>query len=112
MDFPQNFPGVRAIDYPTEYVELTKFYCREVESSICLTLGCYLNDNLAKLSQIHDDCDTLEKKVSLTKSAWPSHGDLVMSVKYGDTKAILPLCPPFQVVSIFLLSVWGSSLKK
>lgn len=110
MDRPQNLPGVRTIDHFIEYVELTRARYRDVKSSICLTLGCYLNDNLAELSHIQD-CDTLEKQVSLSKSAWPSHGDLVMSVKYGDTRAISPLCPPFQVLSIFFLSVWGSSLK-
>lgn len=89
------------MDCFTDYVELTGTCYRDVKSSICLTLGCYLNDNLAELSHIHDDCDSLEKQVSLTRSAWPSHGDLVMSVKYGDTRAIFPLCPPFQVVSIF-----------
>jgi len=97
MDRPQNLPRVRTMDHFTEYVELIGN--RNVKPSICLTLGCYLNDDLAEFSHIHDDCGSLEKQVSLTKSAWPSHGDLVMSVKYGDTRAIFPLCPPFQVLS-------------
>jgi hypothetical protein len=73
-----------------------------VKSSICLTLGCYLNDNLIKLLQTHENCNSLEKQVSLTRSAWPSQGDLTMNV---NARGSFPLCPPLQMTPDGLVDV-------
>jgi hypothetical protein len=69
---------------------------RNIEDSLCLSLGCYSITDLQEES-VQTNYTTLEQKTSVTRSHWPQRGGLSMNVQFKDGREDLPLSPPFQV---------------
>lgn len=73
---------------------------RDIEQSLCLSLGCYSITELQEQS-IKNQCTTLEQQISLVQSYWPQRGGLSMNVQFKDGREDLPLSPPFRVSTSF-----------
>ena len=73
---------------------------RNIEQSLCLSLGCYSTADLQERST-KDDRITLEQKTSVVRSCWPQRGGLSMNVQFKNGREDLPLSPPFQVKTSF-----------
>ena len=76
---------------------------RNIEDSLCLSLGCYSIVDLQEES-VQNNCTTLEQKTSVARSHWPQRGGLSMNVKFKNGQEDLPLSPPFQVSASLVLT--------
>ncbi|KAF9475670.1 hypothetical protein BDN70DRAFT_883437 [Pholiota conissans] len=79
---------------------------QNIQSSICLSLGCYLTADLDELSK-QENCDTIEKQVSHAHSIWPSGGNLIMNIHCDGIQQNLPLAPPLQSTPDNLVDISG-----
>jgi len=73
---------------------------RNIEQSLCLSLGCYSITDLQEKST-KNKCTTLEQQTSVARSYWPQRGGLSMNVQFKNGREDLPLSPPCQVSTKF-----------
>jgi hypothetical protein len=89
---------IRVIDFCLDSSE-------ELESSICITLGCYLLADLKEQSN-NAGLFSFEQQVACTSSKWPQkRGSLSLNIISAESKEEnLPLSPPFQVSGLLFLT--------
>ncbi|KJA27296.1 hypothetical protein HYPSUDRAFT_212475 [Hypholoma sublateritium FD-334 SS-4] len=76
----------------------------KLRSSVCLSLGCYLTEELHKNCEKEGN-DVFEQGVFRARSTWPVNGALVMNVELAGSRQALPLAPPIQVTPDNLVDI-------